>query len=263
MAEFGDALRDTLGRLDALAVLDIAIIALVFYWALLLFRGTTAMALLRGAAILLIVAFLLGRVLDLRVLNFVLRNSLTGIIIAIPIIFQPEIRRALERVGRTGLRVWPTRTSYQAAIDAVSDSAVHLARQQHGAIMVLERETGLQEYIDTGVRLDAIPSAELLEEIFYPNSPLHDGAVILRGDRVVAASCTLPLSENKLPPEMSTRHRASLGITERTDAVSVVVSEETGQVSLAADGRMYARLDEARLRGLLYRLMGQRRVGAL
>ncbi|MGB6896227.1 MAG: TIGR00159 family protein, partial [Dehalococcoidia bacterium] len=136
MAEFGDAIGDTLERLDALAVLDIAIIALVFYLALLLFRGTTAMALLRGAAILLIAAFLLGRVLDLRVLNFALRNSLIGVIIAIPIIFQPEIRRALERVGRTGFRVWPGRTSYQGVIDAVSDSALHLARQQRGAIMV-------------------------------------------------------------------------------------------------------------------------------
>jgi diadenylate cyclase len=263
MAEFGDAVRDTLGRLDALAVLDIVIIAFVFYWALLLFRGTTAMTLLRGAAIILIAAFLLGRVLDLRVLNFVLRNSLTGVIIAIPIIFQPEIRRALERVGRTGFRVWPGRTSYEGVVDAVSETALYLARQQHGAIMVLERETGLQEYIDTGVRLDAATSAELLEDLFYPNSPLHDGAVILRAERVVAASCTLPLSENRLPPEMSTRHRAGLGITERSDAVSVVVSEETGQISLAADGRMYTRLDEGRLRGLLYRLMAERRIGAL
>lgn len=263
MIEFADWMRDTLGRLDALAVVDIVIIALVVYWALILFKGTTAMAVLRGAAIVLIAAFLLGRLLDLRVLNFVLRNSLTGLIIAIPIVFQPEIRRALERLGRTGFRGWTGRGSYDGVIDTVSGSALELARQHHGALMVVERDTGLEEYIDTGVRVDASPSVELLEGLFYPNSPLHDGAVILRANRVVAAGCTLPLSDNRLPSEMGLRHRAGLGITERTDAVSVIVSEETGGISLAADGRIYTRLDEARLRGLLYRLLGARRVGAL
>lgn len=263
MADFADWAGDTLGRLDALAVLDIVIIAVVFYWVLLVFRGTTAMTLLRGAAIVLIVAFLLGRVLDLPVLNFVLRYSLPGLIIAVPIVFQPEIRRALERLGRTGFPGWAGRASYDSVIDAVSGAALELGRRRHGALMVLERETGLADYIDTGVRIDATPSPELLEGIFFPNSPLHDGAAILRGNRVVAASCTLPLSENRLPAEMGTRHRAGLGVTEDSDAVAVVVSEETGAVSLAADGRMYTRLDEARLRGLLYRLLGQRRVGAL
>jgi diadenylate cyclase len=263
MTEFADWIRDTTGRLDALAVLDIVIIALVVYWALILFKGTTAMAVLRGAAILLIAAFLLGRLLDLRVLNFVLRYSLTGLIIAIPIVFQPEIRRALERVGRTGLRGWMGRTTYDGMIDSVSEAAMELGRQQHGALMVMERDTGLEEYIDTGVRVDASPSAELLEGLFYPHSPLHDGAVITRANRVVAAGCTLPLSDNRLPPEMGLRHRAGLGITERTDAVSLIVSEETGGISVAAEGRIYTRLDEARLRGLLYRLLGARRAGAL
>lgn len=263
MTDFADWVRDTVGRLDALAVLDIVIIALAVYWALILFKGTTAMAVLRGAAIVLIAGFLLGRLLDLRVLNFVLRNSLTGLIIAIPIVFQPEIRRALERLGRTGFRAWMGRGSYDGVIDTVSGAAVELARQQHGALMVVERETGLEEYIDTGVRVDANPSVELVEGLFYPSSPLHDGAVILRANRVVAAGCTLPVSENRLPQEMGLRHRAGLGITERTDAVSVMVSEETGGVSLAADGRIYTRLDDTRLRGLLYRLLGARRVGAL
>jgi diadenylate cyclase len=131
-----------------------------------------------------------------------------------------------------------------------------MARQKIGALIVLERETGLTEFSERGIPVDAVPSPELIENIFFPNSPLHDGALVLRGDRVVAAGVTLPLSENSLPGELGTRHRAGLGITERTDAVSLIVSEETGRISVAADGRMYTRLDEARLRGLLDRLLG-------
>jgi diadenylate cyclase len=131
-----------------------------------------------------------------------------------------------------------------------------MSRQKIGALIVLERETGLTEYSERGIPVDAVPSPELIENIFFPNSPLHDGALVLRGERVVAAGVTLPLSENSLPGELGTRHRAGLGITEHTDAVSLIVSEETGRISIAADGRMYTRLDEARLRGLLERLLG-------
>jgi diadenylate cyclase len=182
----------------------------------------------------------------------VIRNSLTGLIIAVPIIFQPEIRRALERVGRTGL--W-TRPAYENVIDVVSKVASDLSVRRHGALIVFERETGLQNHVDTGVAIDAVPTVELLEGIFFPNAPLHDGAVIMREDRVLAAGCTLPLSETRLSGEMGLRHRAGLGVTEGTDAVSLVVSEESGSIAVAADGRMYAHLDEARLRGLLARLL--------
>jgi diadenylate cyclase len=210
--------------------------------------------LLRGAAILLVGAVILAQVLELEVLGFVIRNSFIGLLIAIPIIFQPEIRRALERVGRTGLHVW-NRPSYDAVIDAVAESTLTLARQRYGALIVFERDTGLQDVIDTGVALNAAPSPELLEGLFFPNAPLHDGAVVLREHEVAAAGCTLPLSETRLPAELGLRHRAGLGITEATDAISVMVSEETGAVSLAADGRLYPRLDDARLRGLLTRLL--------
>lgn len=255
MGQFRDEVQDILDRLDPTDGLDILLIALVTYWVFLLLRGTAAIALLRGAAIILVGAVILARVLDLEVLNFVIRNSLTGLIIAVPIVFQPEIRRALERVGRTGFRVW-ARPAYDDLIDTVSGAALALARQRHGALIVFERETGLQTYIDSGVLVDAAPSGELLEGIFYPHGPLHDGAVILRENRVVAASCTLSVSETRLTGEMGLRHRAGLGVTEGTDAVSVVVSEETGTVSVAADGRLYPRLDEAGLRGLLVRLLG-------
>lgn len=257
MDEFRDEVQDLLDRVDATTALDVLLIAALIYWVLLLLQGTAATALLRGAAILLIGAVVLAQALELEVLDFVIRNSFTGVLIAIPIIFQPEIRRALERLGRTGFRVWG-RSSYEGLIDTVSTAAVTLAKQRHGALIVFERETGLQDHIDTGVAVNATPSEELLEGIFFPNAPMHDGAVILRDGRVVAAACTLPLSETKLPAELGLRHRAGLGITERTDAVSVMVSEETGGLSVAADGRLYTQLDEPRLRGILSRLLGAR-----
>lgn len=255
MTEFIHFLRDNFEQFDATAALDVLIIWLILFWLLILLRGTTAMSVMRGAFIILIAAFALGRIFDLRVLNFLLRNSFLGLLIALPIIFQPEIRRALERVGRAGARAFGGALDYHGTLEAVSEAALGMATHKYGALVVMERETGLQDYIDTGIPVDAVPSPELLEGIFYPNSPLHDGAVILRGNRVIAAACTLPLSENTLPGELGTRHRAGLGITERTDAVSLVVSEETGVISVAADGRIYMRLDEARLRGLLGRLL--------
>jgi diadenylate cyclase len=252
--EFREELQDILDRFDLTSLLDIILIAAVIYWVLILLKGTAAIVLLRGAAILLVGAVILAQVLDLEVLDFVIRNSFIGLLIAIPIIFQPEIRRALERVGRTGLHVW-ARPSYDSMIDAVTESTLTLAKQRYGALIVFERDTGLQDVIDTGVALNAAPSPELIEGLFYPNAPLHDGALILRDHEVAAAGCTLPLSETRLPAELGLRHRAGLGITESTDAVSVMVSEETGAVSLAADGRLYPRLDDARLRGLLARLL--------
>jgi diadenylate cyclase len=261
MSDLGNFVRDNFDQFNATSALDVVIISLIFFWVLMLLQGTTAMAVMRGAFILLIAAFALGRVFDLRVLNFLLANSFTGLLIALPIIFQPEIRRALERVGRTGSRAFGGAAGDQGTIAAVADAAVGMAKGRVGALIVLERETGLQDYIESGIAVDALPSPELIHGIFFPNSPLHDGAVVLRGNRVVAAGVTLPLSDNTTPGELGTRHRAALGITERTDAVSVVVSEETGGISVAAEGRMYTRLDEARLRALLDRLLGNRRNG--
>jgi diadenylate cyclase len=258
MSEFLDSLRENFQQFDASAALDVLIISLMFFWVFMLLKGTTAMAVVRGAFIVLIAAFVLGRIFDLRVLNFLLRNSFIGLLIALPIIFREEIRRALERVGRAGARAFGGSLDYDETIETVAEAAGEMARNKVGALMVMERETGLQDYVETGIPVDALPTPELLEGIFYPNSPLHDGAVVLRGNRVVAAGCTLPLSDNTLPGELGTRHRAGLGITERTDAVSVVVSEETGRISVAADGRMYTRLDDARLKGLLDRLFGER-----
>jgi diadenylate cyclase len=244
-----------LQRLDVRSGLDILIIAGLFYWLLLLLRRTTAMALLRGAAIILTAAVVLGRLFDLRVLNWLVRNSLTGLLIAVPIIFQPEIRRALERLGRTSARGLLARPDHGSVVHAVSRACQRLARQRLGALVVIERETGLEEYLDSGTRLDALATPELIESLFQKGSPLHDGAVVIRGRRVVSAGCTLPLAVGELPFHAGTRHRAGLGITEVTDALCIIVSEETGQITLAMNGRMYPDIDADSLHRMIGRLL--------
>ena len=248
-----DGLRDVAERFDAVALLDILLISLAIYWLLLLLRGTTAMTVLRGVSVLLLGTFLLARIFDLQVVNWMLERTVTGLVIGSIIVFQPEIRRALERLGRTGWRPSLVRAEQEQSVDQVVRAAARLARQQHGALIVLERETGLQEVIDTGVLLGAELTAEILGSIFAPNTPLHDGAVVIRSNRIIAAGCTLPLSDSPLPAEFGMRHRAALGITENTDAVVVVVSEERGVISLASQGRMRPDLDEERLRQQLRR----------
>jgi diadenylate cyclase len=204
--------------------------------------------------VLLIGAFLLSRVFDLRVINWILRNSLTGLLVGMLIVFQPEIRRALERLGRTGLQSVLRKEERQDTLNMIVRAAFSLARQNVGALVVIERETGLQEVIDTGVPVNATLSVELLLSIFPESGPLHDGAVVIRGGTMVAAGCTLPLSESPLPAEYGMRHRAAVGLTERTDAVVIVVSEERGAISLCSNGRMVPNLDEHRLSRQLHRL---------
>jgi diadenylate cyclase len=214
------------------------------------------MTVLRGTIIIVLVVFFLARVLDLTLLDWLLRNGWPALLVAIPVIFQSEIRRALERVGRAGHWAALGNADYEALIDIVVEACERLSQDRHGALIVLERDTGLEDYIDTGRRVDAMLSTELVESIFYPNSPLHDGALVVRGNRVAAAGCTLPLSGsgNNTGGHLGTRHRAAVGITEVTDALAIVVSEETGQISVASSGRMISRLDASRLRALLFSL---------
>ncbi|MEX2236456.1 MAG: diadenylate cyclase CdaA [Dehalococcoidia bacterium] len=258
MSALIDWLRDTFDRFEPVSIIDIGLIAFIIFWLLILIRNTTAMALVRGIAILLGVAFILGSALDLPVLNWALRHSFPELLIIVPIIFQPEIRRAFERLGRAGARSWAGRPEHQAAIEVLSDAAMNLSRDRHGALIVIERDTGLQDYIDTGVKVDAELSEQLLEGVFFRNSPLHDNAVIIRDDRLLAANCLLPLSERPIRGHPGTRHRAAVGITERTDAIALVVSEENGDVSLAAGGRIVTRLDRPRLQGLLTTMFNNR-----
>lgn len=255
MSDFLDETWQTLERLDGAAVLDILIIAALIYALLMALRGTTAMTLLRGALAIIIIMFLLGRVLDLSVVNFLVRNSLTGLVIGIIVIFQPEIRRTLERAGRTSVRRWLLNPQDDLALDEIASAVTELARYRHGAIIVIERSTGLEDLIETGVHIDAELSARLLRSIFFPNAALHDKAVVIRGKRIIAAGCTLPLAAGSGTSRMGMRHRAALGVSEETDAIAVVVSEETGGISIASEGRLIPLRDETRLRSTLEALL--------
>jgi uncharacterized protein (TIGR00159 family) len=241
------------GRFGWSAVLDILIVSLLLYWVLSLISGTTAATLVRGILILVTIGFVLSNAFNLTMLQFLLRSSIPALIFAIPVLFQPELRRALEQLGRAGYLI-PRTTAISPTnrlAETIAQAAQQLAERRFGALLVIERSTPLGEYASRGVALDAVLSTELLLNIFWPNSPLHDGAVIIHGDRVIAAGVVLPLAQSPTVEHVGTRHRAAIGITEITDAIAVVVSEETGTISLANAGRMVRNLGEARLQKVL------------
>jgi diadenylate cyclase len=244
-----------LQRLNWNSILDILLVALVFYWILILIQGTQAVQLLRGVLVLVFITFLIINLFDLTAFRWLINKSLPALLVAIPVIFQPELRRALERLGRTGT-MFARAGQYdelEETLQVVAFVAQQLAAKHLGALIALERETGLEEYIETGIRLDAQISRELLLTIFHTNTALHDGAVIIRNNRIVSASCLLPLSRLGTGNyHLGTRHRAALGLTETTDAIVVIVSEETGIVSISYDGRLIRELDEIRLLKLLW-----------
>src|SRR6185436_1850132 len=241
------------GRLGLSSVLDIVIVALLLYWLLSLIAGTSAATLVRGILILLTLGFVLSNLFNLTMLQLLLRASIPALIFVIPVLFAPELRRALEQLGRAGsLLPRTTVTSSNTKLaETVAAAAQQLAERRFGALLVIERSTPLGEFASSGVGMDALLSPELLLNIFWPNSPLHDGAVIIHGDRVVSASVVLPLTRSPTTEHIGTRHRAAIGITEISDAIAVVVSEETGTISLANAGRMVRNLSEPRLRKVL------------
>jgi diadenylate cyclase len=238
-------------------LVDIAIVAFMVYQLMVLIRGTRAVQLVQGMAVLF-VAYAAATALGLHTLRAILGYLGAIIPVALLVLFQPELRRILEQIGR-GRFLWAggpldREVALRLAHD-VARAARVLSERRHGALVVLERRTGLGDFAETGVRLDALLSVPLLLNIFHPNTPLHDGAVIVRGNRVLAAGCVLPLSESPLLSRaLGTRHRAAVGITEGTDAVAVAVSEETGTVSLARDGTLSRGLSEEELRAELLRL---------
>jgi diadenylate cyclase len=245
-------------RLDWISIVDLLLVMGIFFLLFSLVRGTQAMVLMRGAVLLVIGIALLTAWLHLPAFSWVLRAAISPLLIAVPVIFAPEIRRALERVGRAGALMMPYLRPAQVRrrIDAIVSAAQRLADHRYGALIVIERERHLDEFAETGVELDAQLSAQLLMQVFFVNTPLHDGAVIVRGDRLLAAGCVLPLSASgtlsrSVERQMGLRHRAALGISEVSDAVAVVVSEETGAISVALNGRMIRRLDQSRLRSIL------------
>jgi diadenylate cyclase len=252
-------------RITWSTLLDVAAVALIFYWLLTVVQGTRAVQLVRGIIILWLASALLSTLFQLETLTWLIRNSGLALLVAIPIIFQPELRRALEQLGRTG--TWLNRAGLtqgrgptETMVDEVVAAAGLLARQKHGALFVLERQTGLQDYANLGVPIDAEVSRQLLASIFYPNSPMHDGAVIIRNGRIVAAGTVLPLTDNVATPgQYGTRHRAALGISEFSDAIAIVISEERGAISVAANGRLVSNLSQERLHKLLLDIFNPRR----
>jgi diadenylate cyclase len=264
MTEILSEIAFLLSRLDWVGVIDILLVAIVIYGLLALVRGTQAMVLLRGIILLVIAITLFTTFFRLRAFSWLLRNTLPALLISIPVIFAPEIRRALERLGRAGtsFNFGLRETDVEPVIDAIATAAQRLSERRHGGLIVIERQVGLKDYADTGIALDAAVTVELLLQVFYPNTPLHDGAVIIKGNRLVAAACVMPLASGEVVAErqIGLRHRAALGISEISDAVAVVISEETGTISVAHNGRMIRRLDATRLKRILaafYRPQGR------
>ncbi len=249
-------------RLSWLSVLDLFLVTAVFFVIMILVRDTQSMVLLRGAILLIILLSLVVSLVNLPAFSWLVDTMLPTLVLAIPVIFAPEIRRGLERLGRAGSGTLFGRqntASMQAitnTIKAVVSAAARLSARQHGALIILQRSDNLQEYVQTGVQLNARVTPELLLQIFYPNTPLHDGAVIIGDNRLIAAATVMPLSASGIltrSPErqMGLRHRAALGISEASDAIAVVVSEESGSISIAHAGRMIRRLDSERLENIL------------
>ncbi len=236
-----------------ISIADIFLVWLVFYKLLQIIQGTKAVQLLRGIILIVVVRFA-SEIIGLNTLSYLMEQTMTWGVLAIIIIFQPELRRALEQLGRGK---WFRSTSqedneHEQMIEAIVKSTNYMAKRRIGALISIERETGLNDYIETGIALESKLTSELLINIFIPNTPLHDGAVILKNNQVAAAACYLPLSESPfVSKELGTRHRAALGISEVTDSITIVVSEETGSVSLTKNGELYRNLTLEELQNML------------
>ena len=233
--------------------IDIAIIAVLIYQLVKITRQTRAIQVLKGLAVIIVASYV-SELMGLTALNWVLRSILNNGVIALMILFQPELRRALEQIGRTAkLDRSAQRDESERIVDEITQCLLRLSRRRVGALIVFEQRTGLKDITESsGTELDSKISAPLLENIFEPNTPLHDGAVIIRGQRIVSAACVLTLSDNNsISRDLGTRHRAGLGVSESTDALVLIVSEETGIISMARSGKLTRHLDAESLRKIL------------
>lgn len=244
-------------RSNPYEILDIILVAILFYWVYLILKETRAMRILYGIVILALV-MLLGRLLELQALNFILTYVLAALVIAIPVLFQPELRAALERLGRPRF-VGDFGHLKHNQLDDVTKEIIgaiqNLSEKKQGAIIVLTRQTGLKDIVQTGILINADVTRQLIVNIFAPKTPLHDGAVIISGDKIIAANCWLPLPHQEFKLDLGTRHRAATGITAETDAIVVVVSEETGRISLAVSGNLTVGLTSNQLYEFLFKLL--------
>ncbi|HLQ62807.1 MAG TPA: diadenylate cyclase CdaA [Candidatus Acidoferrales bacterium] len=249
---------EVLRQVGPLEIIDVAIVAVVLYQLLRLVRGTQAVQLVVGLVVLALVGVVASQ-LNLLLLSWLFRNAAPFIVFAIIVAFQPELRRALDQVGRVGHLGRPLAgfnpQLFSRAVSEAIRASERLSARRTGAIIAFEREVGLEDYAATGVRINGEVSAEFVQAIFFPNSPLHDGAVIIRGDQILAAGCLLPLPEEGTVRErLGTRHRAAIGLSLASDALVVVVSEETGNISVVEDGQITRNLDGE---GLRRRLVGR------
>ncbi len=243
-------------------VIDIAIIAVLLFEAVMLVRRTRAVQVLKGVAVFIIVGYI-SSILKLKTLSWLIQTVINNGVLAILILFQPEFRRALEQLGRgTKIELHKNeKTENEYIIDELAKCLTNLAKRRVGALVVIEGKTGLQDVMETGTQIDSVISAALLENIFEPNTPLHDGAVVLRRNRIASAACMLALSDsNLISSSLGTRHRAGLGISETTDATVLIVSEETGIISMASEGKLTRYLDETALRQILGKIYPEERI---
>lgn len=258
MQDISIFITNTIKNISISSILDIAVVAYLFYKGYMLIRGTRAEQLLKGI-MLMVFLIPLSYLLNLEVVNFILNKTLTVGLISVVIIFQPEIRRVLEHIGRrTFDEVYNIEDQEERniVINEIVTAVKNLSESKTGALLVIEQATGLGEILGTGTILDAKISANLLENIFVVNTPLHDGATIIRKDRIIASGCVLPLTNNdKIDKKLGTRHRAAIGLSEVSDSIIIVVSEETGTISLAINGKLTRNYDAERLRIILLNLL--------
>lgn len=239
-------------------IIEILVLAVVFYYIINFFRGTRGAAVLSGLVLLLVMLMVFAHLLSLNTLSWILQRFSVYLAVAFVIIFQPEIRRALAELGKQS--VFSAGAAEREVVDEVVKAVSDLAEQKIGALIAIEREIGTRHIQEAGTRLDSVVTPELLTSIFFPHTPLHDGGVIIKGDRILAAGCVFPLSQRiELSRSLGTRHRAAIGLTEETDAVVVVVSEETGAISIAYKGRLSRGIDQDRLHRILASILSRSR----
>ncbi|WP_082141829.1 diadenylate cyclase CdaA [Clostridium cylindrosporum] len=240
-------------------VVDILIVAYIFYKLFTLIKETRAEQLIKGL-VFIVVIMKLSDVLGLMALNYLLQSTLTVGLIALIVIFQPELRKALEKLGRSKIitrKLFDTEEEIEEVTKEISKAVQNLSNTKTGALIVIEMETGLVEYTENSTKIDGLLSSQLLENIFVENTPLHDGAVIIRRDRIMAAAAVLPLTHQHVNRSLGTRHRAALGVSEASDAIAIVVSEETGNISLAVNGRLTRNYNEEKLISVLSKVLKQ------
>lgn len=239
-------------------VIEILVLAVVFYYVISFFRGTRGAAVLSGLVLLLILLMVLTHIFSLNTLSWLLQRFSVYLAVAFVVIFQPEIRRALAELGKQS--VFNANAAEREVVDEIVKAVSDLAEQKIGALIAVEREIGTRHIQESGTRLDSIVTPELLTSIFFPHTPLHDGGVVIKGDRILSAGCVFPLSQRmELSRSLGTRHRAAIGFTEETDAVVVVVSEETGAISVAYRGRLSRGIDQERLHRILGSILSRSR----